>query len=350
MSDLERWRDAEGSLGAAFRSAEDDAPPAGSQAALLAALSLGAVAATATTAAATATATAATTTTTATTGLGAGTATLGKATGLLAAWKVMAVSALIVTGTAASVHLATRAPEPTLATPTSAATSPAAPALPVVPAKAGPGATDVVNAVPEALATAPLAPLAGEKAPSGSLQPAPLSEAPRANEPARGSTSEPPVPSPVAVAVAYASPPTPSALTANAGATSPEARSAESTPNAGASNPVGPTSPAAEAPLGAAGLGSKPKTARVAEELALLDSARAHLSAGRTGQALAALQDYDKAFANPVLGEEALALKVEALARAGRGAEAAAIGNAFLARRPESSVAGRIRRALAGGR
>lgn len=347
MSDLERWRDAEGSLGAAFRSAEDDAPPAGSQAALLAALSLGAVAATATTAAATATATAATTTT-ATTGLGAGTATLGKATGLLAAWKVMAVSALIVTGTAASVHLATRAPEPTLAAPTSAATSPAAPAHPVAPAKAGSGATDVVNAVPEALATAPLAPLAGEKAPSGSLQPAPLSEAPRANEPARGSASEPPVPSPVAVA--SASPPTPSALNANAGATSPEARSAESTPNAGASNPVGPTSPAAEAPSGAAGLGSKPKTARVAEELALLDSARAHLSAGRTGQALAALQDYDKAFANPVLGEEALALKVEALARAGRGAEAAAIGNAFLARRPESSVAGRIRRALAGGR
>lgn len=348
MSDLERWRDAEGSLGAAFRSAEDDAPPAGSQAALLAALSLGAVAATATTAAATATATAATTTTTATTGLGAGTATLGKATGLLAAWKVMAVSALIVTGTAASVHLATRAPEPTLAAPTLAATSPAAPAHPVAPAQAGPGATDVVNAVPEAVVTAPLAPLAVEKAPSGSLQPAPLSEAPRANEPARGSASEPVVPS--LVAVASASPPTPSAPTANAGATSPEARSAESTPNAGASNPVGPTSPAAEAPLGAAGLGSKPKTARVAEELALLDSARAHLSAGRTGQALAALQDYDKAFANPVLGEEALALKVEALARAGRGAEAAAIGNAFLARRPESSVAGRIRRALAGGR
>ena len=89
---------------------------------------------------------------------------------------------------------------------------------------------------------------------------------------------------------------------------------------------------------------------RVAEEVAALDRARAHLSAGRAAQALISIQLYERTFPAPVLAEEALALKVEALVRAGRSAEAVTIGDAFLARRPQSPVAARIRRALASAR
>ena len=113
------------------------------------------------------------------------------------------------------------------------------------------------------------------------------------------------------------------------------------------------TARATATPLSATSGGSMPipKNAggagRVAEEVAALDRARGHLSAGRASQAVTSIEAYERAFPAPVLAEEALALKVEALVRAGRSREAVTIGDAFLARRPQSPVAARIRRSLA---
>ena len=65
---------------------------------------------------------------------------------------------------------------------------------------------------------------------------------------------------------------------------------------------------------------------RLAEEIGVIDRARASLNAGNPAETLRALDDYDRRFSEPHLGPEALYLRMEARARLGdrAGAERAA--------------------------
>jgi hypothetical protein len=79
-------------------------------------------------------------------------------------------------------------------------------------------------------------------------------------------------------------------------------------------------------------------------EIAALDEARTALRAGRTTEALGALDRYDTAFARGgSLRVEATALRIEALLRAGSRARATSLAHAFLARNPKSPYAARVR-------
>jgi hypothetical protein len=81
-------------------------------------------------------------------------------------------------------------------------------------------------------------------------------------------------------------------------------------------------------------------------ELEFLDNARRNLLQQAPSAALAALADYDRAFPTGTLRTEASALRVEALAAAGRRQEAAALARGFLAAHAESPLAARIRSLL----
>jgi len=334
MTDLERLRDDDGALGAAFRSAEYDAPKAGATAALLTALSLGAVGAVgAASAASTATAAATAASTTATSVGAASSGAAGaaiKTSTFAAAWKLFAVSAVVVSGAVASVHVATRDLAAPSTTP-SGTVHMASSAKPAIAPRGyvAPQPIGALEAIPEPSATA----LADQvvASPTAAI-PSPL--AVRAQEPAppheesngMGHTATPDL---------------------RVSAPSAVARAAEApVPNASAASIVPAASAALSKDEPSRALPNTPSGARVADEVSALDGARSLLSSGRPAEALSALTAYEKAFPRPVLGEEALALKVEALVRAGRLPEAASLGNAFLERSPSSPVASRVRRSL----
>ncbi|MFO0641965.1 MAG: hypothetical protein U0183_22265 [Polyangiaceae bacterium] len=293
MNDLERLSDDDGALGAAFRAAEGDAPSRGARDALLATLSLGAAT---TGASALTTATAAKTATHG--ALGASKAVAS----LVASWKVVAISAVVVSSAVVSVHVATRpsssleAPAP-LAPPTHADAPPAR--LSALPA---PRASAEVAAEPVEVAPVVTAPLA----------------APAIDEP-----------KPSAAVVAR-----------------PEIAPAKSAPLVAV--PERPSASPSEAPPAAPKASGS--TTRVADEVAMLDRAKARLAANDPAEALAILAEYGHAFPRPVLYEEALALRVEALVRQGRRAEAEALARPFLEKSPSSPVAARVVRALEGSR
>jgi hypothetical protein len=90
---------------------------------------------------------------------------------------------------------------------------------------------------------------------------------------------------------------------------------------------VSPTSHAASASSG---------PSQLAAERALLDEARAALVQGDPPRAIERLQRHRRTFLNPMLAEERDAMEVEALVRAGRGAEARARADAFRKRSPDS--------------
>jgi trimeric autotransporter adhesin len=354
MTDLERLRDDDTALGAAFRSAEHDAPKAGATAALLTALSLGAVGAVGAASAATATATAAATTTATSAGAAGGGAAGAaiKTSTFAAAWKLFAVSAVVASGAVATVHVAHRdlaAPSTTASGTVLAASSPkpavAAPAAPRVAVAQQPtealAAPILEPSVQPALA-APVvvpptvSPTAAEPSPLAMRAKEPA--APREDSNGLGNTATPQLrvsppsavePSPLRAAEA----PVPNASAAAASAAS-AASSAASVPSLPKDDPSAPVQP-------------KGSGARVAAEVSALDGARNLLSSGRPAEALSAIAAYEKAFPRAVLGEEALALKVSALVRAGRLPEAESLGNAFLERSPSSPVASRVRRSLA---
>ncbi len=359
MSDLDRFCDTEGSLGSAFRSAKNDAPREGSTAALLTALSLGAASAsTAAVGAGVGTATASAAGKTA-----AGTA-LAKATTLASAWKLMALSVVLVSGVAASAHFVSRDVSPPAEVARVGTTEPlvSGPSHIALP----PSGREAEKSPAEAVAVVASAPKNASALPASKTAEMARAETEKPNE---GSAAKPRAPvDPLA--------PSPQAALA---ASSPQDKTAASNPreNAGVlpSEPVpapkgspnetadekGTKSAALAAPAPATPRSAtsesstpRPKSAggagRVAEEVAALDRARGHLSAGRASQAVTSIEAYERAFPDPVLAEEALALKVEALVRAGRSREAVTIGDAFLSRRPQSPVAARIRRSLASAR
>lgn len=76
-------------------------------------------------------------------------------------------------------------------------------------------------------------------------------------------------------------------------------------------------------------------------ELALLNEARAHLSAGDGARALELLSRHGKT--RGALDAEATLLRMEALAATGRAAEAAALSREFIARYPQSPLVDRAR-------
>ena len=296
MTDLERLSDDDGALGAAFRAAEGDAPSRGARDALLATLSLGAAT---TGASALTTATAAKTATHG--ALGASKAVAS----LVASWKVVAISAVVVSSAVVSVHVATR--------PSSSLEAPA-------------------PLAPPTHAVAPPARLAALPAPRASAEilaapPAPVEEAPVVTAPLAAPAIDEPKPSAAVVA-------------------RPEIAPAKSAPLVAV--PERPSASPSEAPPAAPKASGS--TTRVADEVAMLDRAKARLAANDPAEALAILAEYGHAFPRPVLYEEALALRVEALVRQGRRAEAEALARPFLEKSPSSPVAARVVRALAGSR
>jgi outer membrane protein assembly factor BamD (BamD/ComL family) len=83
-------------------------------------------------------------------------------------------------------------------------------------------------------------------------------------------------------------------------------------------------------------------------EAALVGEAQRALGAGRSGEALARLAQYDQRFPAGALRSEADATRVFALCQSGRTREAAAARDSFLRRYPSSPAAPRVRSACAG--
>jgi len=86
--------------------------------------------------------------------------------------------------------------------------------------------------------------------------------------------------------------------------------------------------------------------ADLTRELSALDAARSSLANGQPARALARLDAYAIAFPRHRLGLEAEILRIDALARSGRHAEARAHAAAFLHEHPRSVLAARARRYL----
>lgn len=102
--------------------------------------------------------------------------------------------------------------------------------------------------------------------------------------------------------------------------------------------PVAPTAltPAATASGAAARPPSSAGPSQFAAERQVLDEARDALVQGDPDRALARVETHRRRFLNPLLAEERDAMEVEALARAGRLAEARARAEQFKKRSPDS--------------
>lgn len=85
----------------------------------------------------------------------------------------------------------------------------------------------------------------------------------------------------------------------------------------------------------------------LARELALLDVARTEVTSAPT-RALATLQEHARRFPNGALGTEADLLRVEALVKAGRRAEAVRLGQQLTAQGATGPLAERVQRLLEG--
>lgn len=90
-----------------------------------------------------------------------------------------------------------------------------------------------------------------------------------------------------------------------------------------------------------------PSADPIAPELSLLDSARAALAANDAARALSTLDGYAAKFPSGVLAPEATVLRVDALRRLGRDADARALAERFLEKNGASPLAKRVRAMLA---
>lgn len=84
----------------------------------------------------------------------------------------------------------------------------------------------------------------------------------------------------------------------------------------------------------------------LAQQIALLDRARAALTAGDAAHAQELVNDYEARFPDGSFVEEAEVLRVEALIRAGDRAGATRVGTRFLSAHPTSAHAARVRALL----
>jgi hypothetical protein len=83
--------------------------------------------------------------------------------------------------------------------------------------------------------------------------------------------------------------------------------------------------------------------ASLPDEIAALDRARTALSSGDASGALRVLDDYERVLHGTRLTAEATMLRIDALARSGRGAEASDLAARFVAANPSSALADRAR-------
>ena len=141
---------------------------------------------------------------------------------------------------------------------------------------------------------------------------------------------------------------------------SPERAAAEAAPpRAAVPRPIEPQSEAASrrrtTPAAAADLAAPVSSAPTNEgpspvaspplsrELELLEKTRAHLARQSPWAALDALETYQATFPTGMMKTEAAALRVEALAAAGRREEALSHGRAFLSAHPQDPMSERVR-------
>ena len=117
--------------------------------------------------------------------------------------------------------------------------------------------------------------------------------------------------------------------------------------------PVAVTAPSAPTPallrpeLAATTSGRRARTASmtsdVREQSALVDAARSAVSSGAADRALALLRRYQDKYPGGIFRPEAAALKIEALAELGRGAEARALADRFVAEYGDGPLTERVR-------
>lgn len=88
------------------------------------------------------------------------------------------------------------------------------------------------------------------------------------------------------------------------------------------------------------------ESSTLAAELAQLDVARRAVAAHNPRQALRVLDDYERRFPKPHLPTEATVLRIEALVGSGANARAQKLGEALLAKQPNSPYERRIRSLL----
>jgi TolA-binding protein len=86
------------------------------------------------------------------------------------------------------------------------------------------------------------------------------------------------------------------------------------------------------------------RTIELREEIALMDLARAALRSGSPKSALEYLEQYRSRFPSGSFGQEAQALRIEAIAASGNIARARSLAKAFLARSPNSPHSARLQR------
>jgi hypothetical protein len=70
--------------------------------------------------------------------------------------------------------------------------------------------------------------------------------------------------------------------------------------------------------------------AKVAEQIASLDRARAALAGGNAARAIALVDEHEAAYPGGALAQEAMVLRIEALVKLGRRSEAQELGRAFI--------------------
>jgi hypothetical protein len=110
---------------------------------------------------------------------------------------------------------------------------------------------------------------------------------------------------------------------------------------------VARSAPAAPVPSASPPAIASGSQARLAAEVAALQRTRQSLASGEPAAALRSLDDYDQRFAQPILGPEAMVLRIEALIAAGRVDIARQIAGGMLAAQPDSPYARRVRSLLA---
>jgi hypothetical protein len=138
-------------------------------------------------------------------------------------------------------------------------------------------------------------------------------------------------PSPARGASPVVSAPAPPASSAPPAASDVAPAAVEPSPGAGAPVPTPHGRP-----------GTKPND--LGDQIALVDAARAALSAGAADRALELLRQYQTKYPAGSFRPEAAALRIEALAKLGRGAEARALAERFVAEHAGSPLADRVAR------
>ena len=124
----------------------------------------------------------------------------------------------------------------------------------------------------------------------------------------------------------------------------PSASSSEK-PHSSAKASTSQAAPSASAAPAASPAGRR-EEGNLMMEVTLIDGAHRALSAGNTTETLRLLDQHDCEFPHAMLGEEALALRIQALLQQGNRAAATALATRFVAAYPSSPLVARIRALL----